>query len=188
MAKTLAPKNSVVRHGRKLMLLAVIGLMAVPAAAASASSGAHSATATTTNAAAAGAASAALADLGCDRGAIHAFARVKGELADFPNIYTTSTTFVDISYNCTGGAISARRASTGVYFIRFAGDGSKLAIAQNNADGFGLESTNNDNILTVARVTDTDGGISFRVEVQDVCGDCSQGADPQNGRFVLMVI
>lgn len=177
--KSAAETRSVVRYSRRLMLLAMAGLLAVPAAT-SASAGPSRATAT--------AAGSALAALGCDQGAIHAFVRVKGEIADFLSIYTSSSTFVDVRYNCTGGAISARRDSTGVYFVRFAGDQSRLAIAQNNADGFGLESTHNDNILTVARMNDDDGAISFRVEVQDVCGDCSSGADPQNGRFVLMLI
>lgn len=179
----MAPKKFIVRHARRLVILASVGLLAVPAAA-HASTGSTHATAAPTSTEE----PSALADLGCDRGAIHAFVRVKGDLADFPSIYTTNTTFIDTSYNCTGGAVSARRSATGVYLVRVDGDQSKLAIAQNNADGFGVESTHNDNILTVARVTDTDGGISFRVEVQDVCGDCSSGADPQNGRFALAVI
>ena len=179
----MAPKKSTFRRARRPLILALAGLLAVPAAAYASTGAGHAAAEPTANAE-----PAAVADLGCDRGAVHAFVRVKGELADFPSIYTTSTTFIDTSYNCTGGAVSARRSAPGVYLVRIDGDQSKLAIAQNNADGFGVESTHNDNILTVARVTDTDGGISFRVEVQDVCGDCSSGADPQTGRFVLTVI
>jgi hypothetical protein len=41
--------------------------------------------------------------------------------------------------------------------------------------------------VTVARVTDDDGLPSFRVEIQDVCGDCSDGADPQNGQFTILL-
>jgi hypothetical protein len=182
MFKTLTRRTIAVPCARWLMVLGAIGLAVVPAAA-SASTGPDRSTARETYAA-----GPAIAALGCDAGAIHGFARVKGTAANFPSIYTASTTVVDVSYNCTGGAISVRRASTGVYFVRFAGDPSKLAIAQNNADGFGTESTNNDNVLTVAHVTDTDGGASLRVEVQDVCGDCSDGTDPQNGQFTIMLM
>jgi len=182
MVKILAPTNFIVRNAWRLALIAVIGFVALPAAA-SASTGPDPTT-TTTNADTDGA---AIAALGCEGGAIHGFARVKGNVSGFPTIYSTSSTYVDVSYNCTGGAISVRRASTGVYFVRFAGDPSKLAITTNNTDGFGLESAFNDDVLSAAHVTDSDGGASFRVEVQDVCG-CSAGADPQNGRFTIMLM
>jgi hypothetical protein len=125
--------------------------------------------------------------IGCKSGTVLGFARVKGDVAGFPNIYTTSSTYVDIRRNCSGGAISVRRVSTGVYMVRFAGNPASLALAQTNADGFSVESTMNDNIVTVAKVTDSDGQPSFRVEVQDVCGDCSNGTDPTNGRFTIML-
>jgi len=182
MVKTSASRNFVVANVRWLVLVAMIGLAAVPVAA-SASTG--SARATATNPDTGGA---VIAALGCEAGAIHGFARVKGTVANFPDIYTTSETYVDVRYNCTDGAISVRRASTGVYFVRFAGDPSRLAIAQNNADGSDPESIHNDNVLTVAHVIDTDGGASLRVEVQDVCGSCSNGTDPQDGRFTIMLI
>jgi hypothetical protein len=166
------------QHVWRMLAVAVIGLVAVPAAA----------SASVSPNTAAPASRAVLADLPCDRGAVQAFARVKGTASGFPDIYSTSTAFSDIRYNCTGGAISVRRAATGVYLVRFSGLGAKLAVATNNADGSGTESIHNDNILTVAHVTDDDGLLSFRVEVQDSCGDCSSGTDPQNGQFTILVL
>jgi hypothetical protein len=126
--------------------------------------------------------------IGCKSGTVQGFARVKGDVAGFPNTYTTSLTYVDIRRNCSGGTISVRRVGTGVYMVRFVGNPGVLALAQTNADGFEVESTMNDNIVTVARVTDPlDGQRSFRVEVQDVCGDCSNGTDPKDGRFTIML-
>jgi len=124
--------------------------------------------------------------IGCKGGTVLGFARVKGDVAGFPSIYTTSSTFVDIRRNCSGGAVSVRRASTSVFFVRFSGNPAALALAQTNADGFGTNSIMNDNIVTVAKVTDSDGLPSFRVEVEDVC-DCSGGTDPQNGRFTILL-
>ena len=179
-------KTFTVRSVRWLPLVAAIGLAAMPATASASTVPDRS---TTTNADTGGA---AIAALGCDVGAIHGFARVKGTLANMPaNAYTSSTTYVDTRYNCMGGVAYVRRQSTGLYYVRFVGVPSTLAIAQNNADGLDPESTNNDNVLTVSRVIDNlDGVASFRVEVQDVCGEvgCSSGADPQNGQFTIMLI
>lgn len=109
------------------------------------------------------------AGIRCKSGTVLGFARVKGDVSTFPSIYTTSSSYVDIRRNCSGGTVSVRKASTGVYYVRFSGNPAVLALATSNADGYGVDSIMNDNMATVARVTDTDGLPSFRVEVEDSC-------------------
>jgi len=71
--------------------------------------------------------------IGCKTGTVLGFARVKGAKAGFPNIYTSSSMWVDIVRNCSGGSVQVRRASTGVFMVRFVGNPAALAHAPSDA-------------------------------------------------------
>jgi hypothetical protein len=62
----------------------------------------------------------------CETGLVHSWARVKGS-ADMPNDYTTSPTYVDTAYTCSGQSVQVRRAGIGAYYVRFNGDPAALA-------------------------------------------------------------
>jgi hypothetical protein len=127
-----------------------------------------------------------VAGMGCQTGKVLGFARVKGS-ASVPAFYTSSSAYIDVVNNCAGGAVQIRRVSTGVYHVRFINNPAALAVATPNADGYGLNSIYNDNIITVAKGFTADEGSYFRVEVEDSCGDCSGGTDPQDGHFMMLL-
>jgi hypothetical protein len=104
---------------------------------------------------------------GCQTGKVLGFARIKGEAAAFPNTYTSSSTFVDVASNCSGGAVQVRRVGTGQYFIRFAGNPAALAVAQNNIDIDGSFADDHDTIVNVGKVTAGADAGAFRVETYD---------------------
>jgi len=93
----------------------------------------------------------------CQAGALHGFVRVIAS-ASFPSTYTADPTFVDpeLTFNCTGGQVLARRESTGVYDVRF--EPSIGALAFGNGEG--------NNLISTRVITDA-GKPAFRVEVRD---------------------
>jgi hypothetical protein len=127
-----------------------------------------------------------VAGMGCQSGKVLGFARIMGT-AGIPSFYTSSSPYISIANNCAGPAPQVRRLGTGWYHVKFPSNPAALALATPNADGFSIDSTNNDNIITVAKFTDAVEGTFFRVEVQDVCGDCSGGADFQDGNFIMVL-
>jgi hypothetical protein len=127
-----------------------------------------------------------VAGMGCQSGKVLGFARIMGT-AGIPSFYTSSSPYISIANNCAGPAPQVRRLGVGWYHVKFPSNPAALALATPNADGFSLDSTNNDNIITVGKFTDAVEGTFFRVEVQDVCGDCSGGADFQDGNFIMVL-
>jgi hypothetical protein len=126
--------------------------------------------------------------MGCQPGKISGYARIKDNASGthIPSSYTYNGAWIDKATNCSGGVVQVRRQQTGVYYVWFSGNPSQLALATSNADNYGLESTHNDNFVTVSRqFTGPDAG-AFRVEVQDAGG--SNGSDPQDGQFTLAVL
>jgi hypothetical protein len=123
--------------------------------------------------------------MGCQIGTVHGFARIKGSAT--PSTYTTASTAIDTKYNCSGSGVYVRRASKGVYYVRFLGNPAVLALTVANSDKKGLESTENDNFVTVSKQpsTGSDPG-AFRVEVQDAGG--SNGSDPEDGQFTIALV
>ena len=124
--------------------------------------------------------------MGCQSGKVLGFARVKGT-AGIPAFYTNALAAIDITNNCSGGTVQVRRASTGLYFVRFVGNPAALALAVSNSDGSGVNSIHNDNIVSVAKVNSGPDAGSFRVEVEDVGLTASGGSDPQDGQFTIML-
>jgi hypothetical protein len=124
--------------------------------------------------------------LGCQTGKILGFARVKGT-AGIPTFYTNAGAAVDITNNCSGGTVEVRRAGPGLYFVRFVGNPAALALAVSNSDGTGTNSVHDDNIVSVAKVSSGSDAGAFRVEVEDVDPDSSDGTDPQDGQFTIML-
>lgn len=124
--------------------------------------------------------------MGCQAGLVHGFARVKG-LVDIGPRYTSDPDAIDRKFNCVDAEVQVREASEGVYFVRFLGNSATLALATSNSDGSGLESRFNDDIVSVGRITSGSDSGAFRVEVQDV-GDHSNGSDPDDGQFTIMLM
>jgi|tagenome__1003787_1003787.scaffolds.fasta_scaffold19699905_1 hypothetical protein len=128
--------------------------------------------------------------MGCQNGKIKGYARIKGTNLPASVTYTTSPSWIDATNNCSNGAVQVRKRSTGIYYVKFLGNASAMAIATSNSDGTSPESRHNDNIISVAKVTD--GGSAdlgaFRVEVQDVNQFASSGSDPEDGQFTILVM
>jgi hypothetical protein len=127
--------------------------------------------------------------MGCDPGKINGFARVKAS-ATMSSSYTSAA--VDMDYSCgLFGAVgaSARRASVGVYYVRFDNNLSKLAVATPNSDNANTSTAVRDNIVSVARMPDgpCDDCFSFRVQVEDVSAT-GTGTTPTDGWFTIMVM
>ncbi len=120
--------------------------------------------------------------LGCQSGKVLGFARVKGS-SGVPAFYTPAAEVVDTKNNCSGGVIEVRRSAVGVYFVRFADMSARLALAVSNSDGFGVQSTAIDNVVSVNRITGGADIGSFRVEVEDINSD---GTSPQDDWFTIM--
>jgi hypothetical protein len=120
--------------------------------------------------------------MGCQIGTIHGFARIKGSAVG-SSTWTAASSAIDTKYNCKGNPVYVRKTSTGVYYVWFVGNPSALALTLANSDNKGLESTENDNFVTVSKQPST--GI-FRVEVQDAGG--SNGSDPQDGQFTIALL
>jgi hypothetical protein len=120
--------------------------------------------------------------MGCQIGKVQGFARVKGD-AGMPSSYTAASTWVDTKNNCTSAPVEVRRDAKGVYFVRFSALGSKLALAISNSDGFPVQSTASDNIVSVNKITGGADIGSFRVEVEDIN---SGGSDPEDNWFTIM--
>jgi hypothetical protein len=69
--------------------------------------------------------------MGCQTGKVLSFARVKGS-ASVPSYYTSSSSYIDITNNCSGGSVLVRRALAGIYFVRFSYNPAALAVAVAN--------------------------------------------------------
>jgi hypothetical protein len=124
------------------------------------------------------------AQVGCNVGEIRGFARVHGK-DDIPNFYTGEAAAIDRVRNCSGGAVQVKRTGTGLYFVRFAGNGSTLAVTTSNGDGEAVNGIHDDNVVSVSKITSgTDVG-SFRIEVEDVNGG---GTSPQDAQFTIMLM
>ena len=70
----------------------------------------------------------------CAEGAIKGYAIVNGD-TDFPGDYTGEAGRIPKKFNCTGGAVEAKRIGIGNYRVRFGG--STAAIAVSNSYGPG---------------------------------------------------
>jgi hypothetical protein len=128
--------------------------------------------------------------MGCQNGKIKGYARIKGTNLPVRDWYTSSSTWIDTTNNCSNLAVTVRKRATGIYYVKFLGNASAVAIATSNSDGTPPESRHNDNIISVAKVTD--GGSpdlgAFRVEVQDVSQFASSGSDPEDGQFTIALL
>jgi hypothetical protein len=104
--------------------------------------------------------------------------------------YSHTSTWLNGISSCQGSFadIEARRASTGLYYVRFPGNPAQRALAISNSDNSGSEnSAVRDNIVSVARIFDStsyDNG-AFRVQVEDVTGT-GTGTAPTDGWFTIV--
>jgi hypothetical protein len=128
---------------------------------------------------AAGAAQRSLAAAGCETGNVLGFARVKG-MGSIPSFYTKDSALVDFAHSCgVAGAsgVVVRRASAGIYFVKFLNNPAALALVTANEDG--ATSTlggDTDNVVTVGKINSGPDEGSFRVDVLDIDAHKSQDA------------
>jgi hypothetical protein len=102
----------------------------------------------------------------CETGLVHSWARVKGS-AGMPATFTTSTTHVDTTYNCSGQSVQVRRAGVGDYYVRFVGDPAALAQVTTYYSGIAADY---DNIVTYRKAGD-----DFLVSVSEETGTGTEG-------------
>jgi len=73
----------------------------------------------------------------CAPGAVRGFVAVNGDptkgIANIGDQYTSAKPAVGVRFNCAGAAPQARRVNTGVYEVRFAGNGAQVALASAGA-------------------------------------------------------
>ena len=73
----------------------------------------------------------------CAPGAVRGFIAVNGDptkgIANIGDQYTSAKPAVGVRFNCAGAAPQARRVNTGVYEVRFAGNGAQVALASAGA-------------------------------------------------------
>jgi len=111
-----------------------------------------------------------LADTTCSLENVHSFARIKGS-ASMPSTFTTSSTYIDVAHNCSGGTIEVRRSTTGTYFVRFNGDPALLAMATQAWDGANLL----DNLVGITARGQYPGEAGFGVAVRNHDGVLEDG-------------
>jgi hypothetical protein len=102
----------------------------------------------------------------CQTGLVHSWARVKGA-AGMPATFTTSSTYVDTTHNCSGGTVQVRRGGVGDYYVRFVGDPAVLAQVTTYYSGNAVDY---DNIVTYRK-----SGDDFLVSVSEETGAGSEG-------------
>jgi hypothetical protein len=120
-----------------------------------------------------GQATAAKYQLRCQAGAVRGIAVVRGDSPQFPSNFSGSASLFARRFNCSGGAITVRRAETGVFDVRFGGNSANAGIASSATSG------------AVSVTRNPDG--SFRVVVYDPQADNNR--DIQVDRpFQLVII
>ena len=69
----------------------------------------------------------------CQPGAVRGYIVVNGEptkgIANIGDVFTSSRSVIGGRFNCSGPAPQARRVNTGVYEVRFGGNGGQVAVA-----------------------------------------------------------
>jgi hypothetical protein len=128
-----------------------------------------------------------VANMGCKTGKVLGFARVKGT-AGIPAAYVDESAFIDIKNNCSGGRVEVRRASAGVYFVRFVDNPALLAVGVPNQDGASTEfSGDADNTLTIGKISSGNDAGAFRVDVNDLPGPDGTAGGRQDGKFTILL-
>ena len=73
----------------------------------------------------------------CAQGAVRGIAVVQGEplkgIANMTDQFTASNALFARKFNCSGGAIQTRRVDTGIYEVKFVGNGAQTALASATA-------------------------------------------------------
>jgi hypothetical protein len=125
---------------------------------------------------------------GCQTGKVRGAVRVLGEAGSFPTTYSTSSTFRDTVFNCSGAEVEVRRAAAGRYFVRFIDNPATLAVGQNNIDIDGQFAADHDTIVNVGRITAGPDAGAFIVESYDVTeSPANVNAVPDDADFTLLL-
>lgn len=68
----------------------------------------------------------------CAQGAVRGLAEITGQsskgVANLPDQFTADKSYFGRTFNCGGGAVQARRLSTGVYQVKFVGNAATSAV------------------------------------------------------------
>jgi hypothetical protein len=68
----------------------------------------------------------------CATGAVRGIATVTGDpskgMANIPDQFSSTRVLFARTFNCAGGAVQVRRVSTGVFEVRFPGNGARTAV------------------------------------------------------------
>lgn len=108
-------------------------------------------------------------EMGCKTGLVKGYAALRDEAPG--GTYTADA--VDTVYNCSGGAVQARSAGGGEYYIRFLANPSNIALA---ASLIGGDSGNDDNVVALEKLgPNSPDPNSFHVSVHDQDGDTEFG-------------
>ena len=70
----------------------------------------------------------------CQDGTVKGYAIVNGD-TNFPSVYTSEEGRVPRKFNCTGGAVEARRVDKGNYRVRFTGSTAVIAVSNSYGPG-----------------------------------------------------
>jgi hypothetical protein len=70
----------------------------------------------------------------CSDGAVKGYAIVNGD-TEFPAEYTSEAGRIPKKFNCTGGAVEAKRISAGNYRVRFGGNAAAIAVSNSYGPG-----------------------------------------------------
>ena len=70
----------------------------------------------------------------CGDGSVKGYALVNGD-TDFPGDFTSETGRIPDKFNCTGGAVEAKRVGVGNYRGRFGGSPAAIAVANSYGPG-----------------------------------------------------
>jgi hypothetical protein len=70
----------------------------------------------------------------CADGAVKGYAIVNGD-TNFPSDYVSDSGNVPQKFNCTGGAVEAKRVSVGNYRVRFGGNTAAIAVSNSYGPG-----------------------------------------------------
>jgi hypothetical protein len=128
-----------------------------------------------------------VASMGCQTGKVLGFARIKGT-AGIPSSYVDEGAFIDLKNNCADDRVEVRRASAGVYFVRFTGNPATLAVGVPNQDGATSDvSGDTDNVLAIGKITSGVDAGAFRVDVNDLPGPGTTAGGHQDGKFTILL-
>ena len=104
---------------------------------------------------------------GCGPGKVNGYATIFGGSASFPSTYTSSSPFIQNTFNCSGQTVQVRRANPGRYFVKFPGNPGKIAFLNVHDCVAQICIVANQDDSEVAMVTSGSDAGSFLIDVDE---------------------